>query len=128
MKRNAGFTLVEVLVAIVLLGALVIPVSSGMIMTLRMNEKTEEMMQAQLAVSSAVETMMAKGITVASDDYTWYESANPYPGLTVKTIEVKETKDGVEITLPYYIVKVTYEVDGEQVIDTVTTTIRKAGG
>ena len=96
VKKNAGFTLIEVLVAIVLLGALVIPVSSGMIMTLRMNEKTEQLMQAQLAVSSAVEELMATGITEASDNYR----ADDFPNVTVKTTRGSEE-------LPYYNVTVT---------------------
>lgn len=116
MKRNAGFTLVEVLVAIVLLGALVIPVSSGMIMTLRMNEKTEEMMQAQLAVSSAVEELMASGI---SDTTT-------APANVSASWEI--AKDDAGNDLPYYNVEVIYiNEDNEEVVK-VNTTIRKAGG
>ena len=61
-KHDEGFSLVEVLVAIVLLAAFVVPTCSALTMAARMNGRTEELMQAQLDVSSAVETLMAKGI------------------------------------------------------------------
>lgn len=65
-KNNAGFSLIEVLLSIVILAAVVIPTCSAMVMSYRLNAKSEQMMQSQLAVSSAVETLMASGIT---DDY-----------------------------------------------------------
>lgn len=61
-KWNAGYTLIEVLVAISILGIIVSPVCANLVMSLRVNNKTDEMLQAQLAVSSAVETLMAEGI------------------------------------------------------------------
>lgn len=64
-KRNAGFSLVEVLVAIVLLGAMVVPIGTGLVTSLRINDKTESMLQAQLDVSSAVERLMATGVTTS---------------------------------------------------------------
>ena len=65
-KKNEGFTLVELLVSIAILSAIVIPTCTSLSLSYRMNAKTEQMMQAQLAVSSAVETLMARGIT---DDF-----------------------------------------------------------
>lgn len=62
-KHNEGFTLVELLVSIVILAAIVIPTCTSLVLSYRMNAKTDDLMQAQLAVSSAVETLMAKGIT-----------------------------------------------------------------
>ncbi len=67
-KHNAGFSLIEVLVAIVILAAIVVPTCSSLVLSHRMNAKTEELMQAQLDVSSAVETLMAEGI--AYEDFT----------------------------------------------------------
>lgn len=61
-KSNAGYTLIEVLVAISILGILVVPTCNNLIMSLRVNEKTDDMLHAQLAVSSVVETLMAEGI------------------------------------------------------------------
>ena len=60
-KRNGGFSLIETLVSIVILGAMVVPTCTALVMTVKLNDKTEKMLQAQLAVSSAVETLMASG-------------------------------------------------------------------
>ena len=61
-KWNAGYTLIEVLVAISILGIIVVPVCQNLLMALRVNERTEDLIEAQLAVSSAVEILMAEGI------------------------------------------------------------------
>ncbi len=62
-KYNEGFTLVELLVSIVILAAIVIPTCTSLVLSYRLNAKTDDLMQAQLAVSSAVEKLMATGIT-----------------------------------------------------------------
>jgi prepilin-type N-terminal cleavage/methylation domain-containing protein len=71
-KRNGGFTLLETMVAIVILGAMVVPTCTALVMSIRINDKTEKMLQAQLAVSSAVEQLMAEGINAerANDPFT----------------------------------------------------------
>lgn len=61
-KHNEGFSLVEVLLSMVLLAAIVIPTCTSLVLSFRVNAKAEALTQAQLAVSSAVETLMAKGI------------------------------------------------------------------
>ena len=93
MKDNRGFSLVEMLVAIVLLAALVIPTCTGLTLSLKMNARSQELMQSQLAVSSAVESMMEKGITedfcdsltTAGTGYT--ELAEKYPEQTLEESE-----------------------------------------
>ncbi len=62
-KHNEGYTLVELLVSMVILAAIVLPTCTGLVLSVRMNAKTDDLMQAQLAVSSTVETLMASGIT-----------------------------------------------------------------
>lgn len=66
-KNNQGFSLIEVLVAIVILAAFVVPTCSALVLSARMNAKTQALMQAQLDVSSAVETLMARGIKEKED-------------------------------------------------------------
>ena len=60
-NSTAGFSLIEVLVAITILGLVVVPIGSSLVLSFRLNARSEDMLQAQLAVSSAVETIMAEG-------------------------------------------------------------------
>ena len=108
MKRanNGGFSLVEMLVAIVILGLITIPMTSGMVVAMKTIARSEKMMDAQLAVSSAVETLMATGMT----------ETTPTPA----DVTVEKTDQGT-----YFDVTVT-STDDPTV--TVTTSIRKAGG
>ena len=124
MKRksnNGGYSLIEILIAISILGIIVVPTCQNLLVSLRINQRTEEMIQAQLAVSSAVETLMAEGIgwedtmgdnicydpinrtTVSGVDC--YYDANPvtgdrFPEVTVDTKRVTGK--------PYYEVTVTH--------------------
>ena len=85
-KHDQGFSLIEILVAIVILTAIVVPTCSALVMTNEMNNRSDELMKAQLAVSSAVETLMAEGIpsdTPSTDDY----------GTATKTVE-EQNSDG----------------------------------
>lgn len=69
-KRSGGFSLMETLISIVILGAMVVPTCTALVMSIRINDKTEKMLQAQLAVSSAVETLMATGYSPEmADDF-----------------------------------------------------------
>ena len=85
-KHDQGFSLIEILVAIVILTAFVVPTCSALVMSNEMNNRTDDLMKAQLAVSSAVETLMAEGIpsdTPSTDDY----------GTATKTVE-EQNSDG----------------------------------
>lgn len=128
MKRqqNAGFSLVEVLVAIAVLAAIVIPVCSSMVLSVKMNAKAEAVLQARVAVSSAVETLMAQGITCASNTYDEAEGTDRFPGVKVATKRPDIPEDENPV---YYIVEVT---DDNHLV-TVATNIRavempEAGG
>lgn len=132
-KHNEGFTLVELLISMVILAAIVLPTCTSLVLSYRMNAKTEKMMQAQLAVSSTVETLMAEGIDANraaaviqnSDgvyDFAWDSEKNEsseiddYPGVEITVAKA----DGTDA---YY--AVTVSDDEGQV--TVTTHIRKGG-
>lgn len=106
-KNNAGYSLVEVVVAMAILALIIVPVSTGMVTAFKMNAKAEQLMQAELAVSRAVEALMAKGIDGKPI------ADNEYPGVTV-TI-TNPTEDDEEIT--YYWVTVTStQVDSVEVM------------
>ena len=129
-NRNGGYSLIEILLAIVLLGAIMVPTCTSLVMSVKINDRADEMMQAQLAVSSAVETLMAEGITGANDtDYGWFtpegesQAVDRFPGVKIVTEKIGEA--------PYYKVTVTKttEIEGEsRVLASVTTYIRAGGG
>ena len=61
-KGTAGSTLVEVVVAIAILGLVTAPICSSMLVAARINARSRDVMTAQLQLSSAVEQLMAEGI------------------------------------------------------------------
>lgn len=107
LKSNAGFSLVEVMVAIAILGLITIPVTSGMLVAMKTMAKTEGLLQSQLAVSSAVESLMAEGIEKDSELPT-------FPGVEITATQAE--KNGAD--LPYYYVTVKSE-DGSVLVETV---------
>ncbi len=122
-KRNEGYSLIEILVAIVLLGLIVVPTCTSLVMSTKMNARAEEMMRSQLAVSSAVETLMAEGIdaTMLSNDPTEDGTyLKRFPDVKITANELKNSED----VILYYNV----EVKSKDDLVTVTTQIRKAGG
>lgn len=109
-QNNLGFSLIETLVAMAILGAFSVSVCTCLVLSLRMNGKTESLMQEQMAVSSVVEELMAKGVNGT-------EPQNTFDGVTVQVTLAADSK-------PYCNVTVTSE--GGNV--TVETQIRKAVG
>ena len=68
-QNNGGFSLVEIVAAIAILGMFFAAACSSLVLGLRMNQKTNVMLQNQLEVSSAVETLMAEGISPAKGSF-----------------------------------------------------------
>lgn len=61
-QNDGGFSLIEVLIAMVMLAAIVVPTCTSLVLSTKVNQKADALMKAKLAVSSAVETLMAQGI------------------------------------------------------------------
>jgi len=93
-ERTAGFSLLEVVVAIAIIGLISAPICSSLILAGRINAHSQAVMEAHLNVRAAVETLMKDGVTKPSDNYR----AEAFPNVTVKTV-----KDGEN---PYYHVTV----------------------
>lgn len=119
-KHNAGYSLVETVVAIAILAIIVTPISTGMVLAFKMNAKTEQLMHAELAVSSAVETLMAEGI----DSTRITEEKVAYGTTDERFTKVDIEVNTVGIDLPYYNVIVNDKND----LITVTTHIRAVAG
>ena len=73
-NRTEGFSLIEVMVSIAILGFVAVPMFSGLLFSYRLNHRSDEKLQAQLAVSNAVETIMAEGF---NEDWHEETSADP---------------------------------------------------
>ena len=93
-ERTAGFSLLEVVVAIAIIGLISAPICSSLILAGRINAHSQAVMEAHLNVRTAVETLMKDGVTEASDNY----HADEFPNVTVKTVK--------DSTNPYYLVTV----------------------
>ena len=99
-QRTAGFTLVEVIVAIAIMGLVSAPICVSLVLAGRLNARSRAVMEAQLEVRTAVETLMAEGITdgIPSSERNPYRETD-FPGVTV-AVEKKNPAD------PYYHVTV----------------------
>lgn len=110
-ERTAGFTLLEVVVAIAILGLVSAPICSSLILAGRINAHSQVVMEAHLNVRTAVEILMQDGVTEASSPYR----ESDFPNVTIKTEKV----DGK----PYYHVTVS-DKPTEPPLVTVETDIR----
>ena len=110
-ERTAGFSLLEVVVAIAIIGLISAPICSSLILAGRINAHSQAVMEAHLNVRTAVETLMKDGVTAESDEY----HKNEFPKVTIIT-----KKDR---TNPYYLVTVT---DNHTKLVTVKTTYVRA--
>lgn len=93
-ERTAGFSLLEVVVAIAIIGLISAPICSSLILAGRINAHSQVVMEAHLNVRTAVEILMQDGVTKASSPYR----ESDFPNVTINTEKV----DGK----PYYHVTV----------------------
>lgn len=111
-ERTAGFTLLEVVVAIAILGLVSAPICSSLILAGRINAHSQVVMEAHLNVRTAVEILMQDGVTEKSDEYRKDEFPN-----------VKITTEKEHLSDPYYHVTVS-DRRTEPPLVTVETDIR----
>lgn len=94
-ERTAGFSLLEVVVAIAIIGLISAPICTSLILAGRINAHSQVVMEAHLNVRTAVETLMKDGVTKASSPYRERDFSDV-------TIETKKDLDSD----PYYHVTV----------------------
>lgn len=116
-ERTAGFSLLEVVVAIAIIGLISAPICSSLILAGRINAHSQAVMEAHLNVRTAVETLMKDGVTEASKNYR----ADEFPNVTIKTEKV--------IDKPYYHVTVSDKPTKPLVkVETDIRAVPKGGG
>lgn len=130
-KHNGGFSLVEVLLAMLILSAIVIPVCSSILLSVHVNTRANDVLQARVEVSSAVETLMAQGIPwdYQGEDLLGEEFAET--GICVQIVKPAgtealadgEAEEPEEEAKPAYF-EVTVSDSKEDPLVTVTTKIR----
>ncbi len=128
---SGGFSLIEVLVAIVILGVIVVPVCQGIVNSVALNRAANEILQARLAVSSAVETLMAEGVQYKTGNDRKYitdseQNTDPdrFDGLTV-SVSAKDPDSNTNIPAYYEVeVKEDLPADASRTPIEVTTRIR----
>ena len=84
-ERTAGFSLLEVVEAIAIIGLISAPICTSLILAGRINAHSQAVMEAHLNVRTAVETLMKDGVTEENDNYR----AGAFPNVTVKTKKVE---------------------------------------
>lgn len=115
-ERTAGFSLLEVVVAIAIIGLISAPICTSLILAGRINAHSQAVMEAHLNVRTAVETLMKDGVTAKSTDYR----AGEFPKVTIKTEEVEGK--------PYYRVKVSDKPTKLVTVETYVRAVPKGGG
>ena len=78
-KNKQGSTLLEIIVAIAILGLMVAPVCASLVLSFRLNAESEKILQARLLVESTVEQLMAEGLVYEkTEEETEYRLANVF--------------------------------------------------
>ena len=116
-ERTAGFSLLEVVVAIAIIGLISAPICSSLILAGRINAHSQAVMEAHLNIRTAVETLMQDGVTAESNNYR----ADEFPHVTIATKKV----DGK----PYYHVTVSDKPTESLVkVETYVRAVPEGGG
>ena len=122
IRDKSGSSLLEVLISIVILAMVVVPLGSSFVMAVRLNTQSRELMQQQLAVSNAVEVLMARGIDTD-------EKGNPVVDDTgLENVTVVVSRDDAILSLEdkpiCYLVTVTYDGESLSTPYSLSTTVR----
>lgn len=120
-NHTEGFSLIEVIVGIAVLGLVTVPVCASLVLSMRLNASSRALMNAQLQASTAVEMLMAEGI-----DDSQFTSDSDEDGNYEKTVNGAVVEITAQAEGSYYDVTVT-GTDGTKTV-TLQTSIRAKGG
>lgn len=100
-RANGGFTLVEVLVAIAILGVVVTSMGGCLVVSQRVNARSQNVIEERAAVTNVVEKLMAEGIDFGSMTYTVESSLSPTSPAEQKTeyTDTKNFPDGLVVKI-----------------------------
>ena len=116
-ERTAGFSLLEVVVAIAIICLISAPICTSLILAGRINAHSQAVMEAHLNVRTAVETLMKDGMTEASAAYY----AEKFPNVKIDPEKVKGK--------PYYRVTVKDKpTDPLVTVETYVRAVPEGGG
>lgn len=115
-ERTAGFSLLEVVVAIAIIGLISAPICSSLILAGRINAHSQAVMEAHLNVRTAVETLMKDGVTKTDTAYR----KNDFPNVTIETEKADDK--------PYYRVTVSDKPTKLVTVKTYVRAVPKGGG
>lgn len=109
MKSDAGFSLIEVMCAILILGVGLVGLTQGITTALSSSKDSEVQSAAALLASGQIETLRAEGYLIAGErggegegtlsNYTWIQTITETQpeGLFEVTVKVQKTSSGEEI-------------------------------
>ena len=117
-RANGGFTLVEILVAIAILGVVATSMGGCLVVSQRVNARSQNVIEERAAVTNVVEKLMAEGIDVKDNSiFTPYQieitppagspqtyvcySANNYEGCKVIAEPPKKSENVVVKANPF---------------------------
>lgn len=115
-ERTAGFSLLEVVVAIAIIGLISAPICTSLILAGRINAHSQAVMEAHLNVRTAVETLMKDGVT---------EENNKYRERDFSNVTIITEKDGDN---PYYRVTVSDKPTKLVTVKTYVRAVPEGGG
>ncbi len=104
-RGKGGFTLIEVVVAMVVLALVAAPLGGALVVSVRVNAYADRVLKARLEVSSAVERLMAEGVEATEGSFSWENEVTveitAHDGgvysVTVKSTDVPEVSVSTEI-------------------------------
>ena len=116
-QSNKGFTLVEVLVAIMILAIIVVPLLSAFVVSARTNAKARQTMRATTLAQNVMEELKAYSLETSANHHNGTETGNYVVTNAEKTYETVLGTNGVHKAVKVTTVEITDPVTNEVTTD-----------